>query len=267
MITGTTRFAAVLGFPVEHSRSPAMHNAGFAALAIDAVMIPMAVAPADLAIVVRGLAAADCLGASVTTPHKHAVVALCDELSVAAQKIGAVNCLQFIAGRIIGHNTDGDGFADALRAAKIRLRGQRTLLLGGGGAACAVAYGVRDAGAVEVIARRPEAVRWATAWPWTPAQLRETFARADIMVDCTSTALRGGPDEAALVDGLPWDALRPTAVVVSLTYHRDPLLLVRARALGLTTVNGRDMLLHQGLRAFELWTGEAAPIAAMSAAL
>lgn len=267
MITGTTRFAAVLGYPVEHSRSPALHNAGFAALHIDAVMIPMAVAPADLAIVVRGLAAADCLGASVTTPHKHPVVALCDELSLAAQKIGAVNCLQFSAGRIIGHNTDGDGFADALRAAKIRLRGQRTLLLGGGGAACAVAYGVRDAGAVEVIARRPDAVAWAAAWPWTPEHLHETFARADIIVDCTSTALQGGADEAALVDGLPWDALRPTAVVVSLTYHRDPLLLVRARALGLTTVNGRGMLLHQGLRAFALWTGEDAPAAAMSAAL
>jgi len=267
VISGTTRYAAVLGYPIEHSRSPALHNAGFAALNIDAVMIPLAAAPADLPTVVRALAATACVGASVTTPHKHAVMACCDELSAAAQKIGAVNCLAFVDGRVIGHNTDGDGFADALRAAQIRLRGKRTLLLGGGGAARAIAYGVRDGGAVEVIARRASDVTWAPAWPWTLDHLRDAFARADIVVDCTSTALAGGTDEATFVDGLPMDALRTSTVIASLTYHREPLLLARARARGLVVLDGRGMLLHQGLRAFALWTGESAPVEAMGTAL
>ena len=109
MISGKTRVAAVLGWPVEHSRSPAMLNAAFAVDQIDAVLVPIGVPPESLATIVgalRAMHAPQVLGASVTLPHKVAVAALCDELSPAARATGAVNCLQFVDDRLVGHNTD-----------------------------------------------------------------------------------------------------------------------------------------------------------------
>ncbi len=264
-ITGTTRVAAVLGWPVEHSRSPAMLNAAFAADQVDAVMVPIAVPPEGLAAVVAGLRAMRCLGASVTIPHKLDVAALCDELSPAAKAIGAVNCLEF-GESLVGHNTDCDGFLDSLVAAGFDLRGKRVILLGAGGAARAVAYGVRGARAIEVIARRPSEVAWAQAWPWTAENLRDCFARADLVVDCTSAGLDPESD-IALSESLPLSTLRSGAWVGTLVYHRRTNLLERASSLGYSTLDGSAMLVHQGARAFTIWTGEPAPVAVMTRAL
>ena len=118
-ISGTTKLAAVLGWPIEHTRSPAMLNAAFIADRVDAVLVPIGVTPEELPAAVAGLRAMKAIGASVTLPHKLAVARLCDELSPAAKAIGAVNCLELARddGRLIGHNTDCDGFLDALTAA------------------------------------------------------------------------------------------------------------------------------------------------------
>lgn len=269
MIRGGTRLAAVIGWPVEHSRSPQLLNAAFAAAEIDAAMVPIAAPPDDLPAVIAGLRAMRALGASVTVPHKLAAVALCDDLAPTARAIGAVNCIAFDpeTHHAIGHNTDCDGFADALTEAGFSSRGARAVLLGAGGAARAVAHGLRNLRAIEVIARDPAAVTWARAWAWSRDQLAECFARADLVVDCTPVALHAGADEDAWVDALPLAALRPTATVASLVYHRAPRLLERARAAGHSTLDGRGMLVHQGARAFALWTGRAAPIAAMRSAL
>jgi shikimate dehydrogenase len=268
-IRGTTRLAAVIGFPIGHSRSPELLNAAFAAAGIDAVMVPLGVPPEDLAAAVAGLAAARALGASVTVPHKVAAALLCDELSPAARAIGAVNCLRFDGARRIGHNTDEGGFVDGLAGAGFDPRGRRVVLLGAGGAARAVAYGLLGAGVAEdallVIARRPELVPWARAAAWTAAQLRAAFAGAQLVVDCTPAAL--GDGEAAFVDALPLDALPPEAWAATLVYHRRTIWLERARARGHSTVDGRAMLVHQGARAFAIWTGQAAPVAAMASAL
>jgi shikimate dehydrogenase len=268
-IRGTTRVAAVLGFPVEHSRSPQLLNAAFAAAGVDAVMVPIGVPPEGFAAVVAGLAAMRALGASVTLPHKLAAAALCHELSPAARALGAVNCLRFDGDRITGHNTDEGGFVDGLAAAGFDPWGARAVLLGAGGAARAVAYGLRGAGVpadrLAVIARRPEAVAWAHASPWTPEHLREAFAGADLVVDCTPAGL--GEGEAAFVDALPLDALRPAAWAATLVYHRRTIWLERASARGHSTVDGRAMLVHQGARAFAIWTGRPAPIDAMTRAL
>lgn len=264
-ITGTTKLAAVLGWPVEHSRSPAMLNAAFVADQVDAVMVPIGVPPDGLAAVVAGLRAARALGASVTIPHKLAATKLCDALSPEAKAIGAVNCLQ-LGEQIIGHNTDCDGFLDGLTAAGFDLRGKRVVLLGAGGAARAVAYGVRGGRAIEVIARKPDAVTWAKAWPWTDDNLRDCFARADLVVDCTSAALEPDTD-AAFTESLPLDALPSTAWVATLVYHRGTKLLERATDLGHSTLDGRAMLVHQGARAFTIWTGMPAPVAVMTRAL
>ncbi len=257
MIRGSTRVCAVLGWPVEHSRSPAMMNAAFAAAQIDAVMVPFAVPPDRFEACVRGLAAGGALGASVTVPHKEAAFAICDER---VDPIGVVNCLVFQRGTIVGHNTDAGGFIDALPD-----RPRRAVLLGAGGAARAVAAGLQRAGAhVDVIARRPPA--WIAARSWTTPELAAAFHDCDLLVDCTPTALDPAA-EAPLVASLPLDALPGNARVASLVYHRRPLLLERAAARGLATLDGRGMLAHQGARALTLWTERPAPIDVMLAAL
>jgi shikimate dehydrogenase len=265
-ISGTTRVAAVLGWPVEHSRSPAMLNAAFAVDRIDAVMVPFAVPPTSLPTVISTLRAIKALGASVTLPHKLAVAALCDELSTEAKAIGAVNCLELAGDQLIGHNTDCAGFLDGLVAAGFELRGKRAILLGAGGAARAVAYGLRGGRAIEVIARRPAEVTWARAWPWTDEQLRECFARADLVVDCTSAGLDETTD-VALTAALPLDALPPSAWVATLVYNRRTSLLERASERGHSTLDGKAMLVHQGARAFQIWTGTPAPVQVMARAL
>ena len=255
MIRGSTRVAAVLGWPVEHSRSPQMLNAAFAATGIDAVMIPIAVPPEKFADVIVALRAMNALGASVTVPHKLVAAALCDQITPEAKDIGAVNCLQFEGGRLVGHNTDAAGFLDGLAG----FTGERCVLLGAGGAARAVAYALRDR-KLDVIARRPDAVTWTTALPWTTAQLHASFAAADLVVDCTPAGLNGGLD-------VPIEALPRGSWVASLIYHRSTALLERAKAAGHSIVDGRAMLVHQGARAFAIWTGQTAPVDVMTKAL
>jgi shikimate dehydrogenase len=271
LITGTTKLAAVVGWPITHTKSPQMLNAAFGATGIDAVLVPMAIEPAQLASAVTALRTIGVIGANITVPHKLAVTALCDELAPTAKAIGAVNCLHFEGRHLVGHNTDGDGFLDSLVATGFDLRGKRVVILGAGGAARAVAYAVRGGRAIEVVARDPSKVTWATAWPWDAENLRDTFARADLVVDTTPVALGGSPqalaDEVAWVDALPLPSMRPHVRVASLVYHRVPRLLERAAALGYSTLDGRGMLVHQGARAFTLWTGVAAPIDVMRAAL
>jgi len=258
------KIGVVIGWPITHSKSPAMHDAAFAALGLDARFVALAVPPPALAHAVLGLAAGGCLGASVTIPHKEAVVALCTRLVAPADRIGAVNCLVFSDDEIVGHNTDAGGLVDALAEAGVTCAGRRAVVLGGGGAARAVHAGLVDAGAagVRVVARRPEAVGWIDAEPWQG----DVLAGADLVVDATSSALSPAA-EAQVVASLPLDSLPPTAVVASLVYHRRPLLLERAAARGLTTVDGKGMLVHQGARAFALWLGVAPPIDVMRSAI
>jgi shikimate dehydrogenase len=269
MIRGTTRVAAVIGWPVEHSRSPQMFEAAFAAAGLDAVMIPIGVPPDGFAQVIGGLRAMRALGACVTLPHKLAAAALCDELTDAARAIGAVNCLHTAGDRLVGHNTDCHGFTDAVAAAGLAPRGARCVLLGAGGAARAVAHGLEVAGAaaIDVIARAPERVAWAAARPWMADELRAAFARADLVIDATPVGLADGAADLAAVDALPLDALRAGAWVATLVYHRRTRLLERAAAHGHPTLDGRGMLVHQGARAFAIFTGAPPPVAAMQRAL
>lgn len=265
MITGRTKLAAVIGWPVEHSRSPQMMNAAFAAAGIDAVLVPIAAPPDALAGAIAGLRAhRGALGASVTLPHKVDVLALCDELAPEAFAIGAVNCLHVANGRVVGLNTDGPGFADALAERAIDVRGKRAVLLGSGGAARAVAYGIKLAGAAEVRVVARTAAPWTPVVPW--ASLAETVAGADLVVDCTPVALDPAA-EPAFVDALPLDTLAAGATVATLVYHRRTRILDAAASRGLRTLDGADMLVHQGARAFTRWTGEPAPISIMRDAL
>jgi shikimate dehydrogenase len=258
VIGGATRVGAVIGWPVEHTRSPALHNAAFAALGIDAVFVGLAVAPPDLPAALRGMAALRFLGASVTVPHKQSALALCDRLEPAAQAIGAVNCLSFDQGALVGHNTDAPGFIDSLTRGLGRdPHGIRAVLIGAGGAARAVAHGLTTAGASEiaVVARSP--VSWCQARSWS--ELDQLLDSCDLLVDCTSAALGGTPYPAPIA----LERLPDSAAVVTLMYGPASPLLDAARARGLVTMDGKGMLVHQGARSFQLWTGLAAPIDAM----
>lgn len=265
ILRASTRLAAVLGWPVSHSRSPALHNAAFEATRLDAAMLALAVAPAGFADAVRGLAAVDCLGASVTVPHKEAALALCDHADDDARAIGAVNCLAFAGGRIVGHNTDAGGFLDSLREADLLTRPREAIILGGGGAARAVAaaLGKLDLG-VTVVARHPDRVAWCKARPWSA--LSDLLAECTLLVDGTSAGLDPAADRA-LAASVACDRLQTEAAVVSLVYHRRTALADAAEAHGLRTLDGRGMLLHQAARAFTLWTARAAPLPAMRLAL
>jgi len=266
-IGGATRVGAVLGWPVAHSASPALHNAAFAALAIDAVFVALAVPPPELPAAVRGLAALGVLGASVTVPHKQAVLALCDDVDPEAARIGAVNCLAFADRRITGHNTDAGGFLDALAELGRDPRGARAVLLGAGGAARAVAVALAGAGAltVDVVARAPAAVDWCAARRWTDAELAALLPTCDVLVDCTPVGL--GRDQSFPAE-VSIDLLPPAAAVCALSYGPPGSTLVAAaRARGLPAMDGGAMLVHQGARAFALWTGRPAPVDVMRAAL
>lgn len=268
--------AYLIGDPVAHSLSPAMQNAAFRALGLPHRYELMRVAAEDLARAVERVRGDDVLGANVTIPHKEQVGRSLDAIEEAARRIGAVNTLFKRAGALRGDNTDGPGFADALAEKGVDVRGRRVLLVGAGGAARACADHLIRAGAMVTLTNRsadrarelvaavrpllpaaPEAGSSFAALPWPVRSL----SGYEIVVNATALGLHG---EDAL-EGL---ALPPGAVVADVvaTAHETPLV-TRARACGCVVVDGLIMLLHQGARAFRLWTGLDAPVAAMRAAL
>lgn len=254
-----TALAGVLGFPVGHSRSPAMMNAAFAALGLDWRYLRLPLAPDLFAETVRALPASGFLGANVTIPHKVAAHDLADELSDAAAAIGAVNTLSFSGGRIAGDNTDAGGLVDALGT---DLDGVSTLVLGAGGTGRAAVWALREAGAdVAIWNRTPErAAELAAEFGVRHARAPE---RAQVLVNVTSLGMRG-EDLPAQV-GL--DPVEPE-LVADAVYASGPTPLCRwAEQRGARVVEGLELLLRQGARSFERWTGRPAPLDAMRGAL
>lgn len=268
-ITATTRLAAVLGYPVHHSKSPAMHNAAFAVAGIDAVYMAFPVEPDRLSAAIAGFRSTGALGVNLTQPHKEAVLPLCDSLSDAAQNIGAVNTLVFSSnGSIVGHNTDAPGYVRSFEHCTGKsVSGLRVVLLGGGGAARAVSYGLKVAGAhsISVVVRTPSSLSWTEAVPWTSEVLANLLPFCDLLVDCTSAGL-SEETEKTLPSPIDLDLLSPDAVASTLIYCREGSLLRDARERGLTGFDGREMLITQGALAFELWTGVEPDIDAMRSA-
>lgn len=270
--SGSTRLAAVIGDPVRHSLSPLLHNTAFAALDLDWVYVALEVAPGAAAAALDAMRTLGIAGLSVTMPHKEAVAAACDELTEEAAALRAVNCVVNDGGRLIGHNTDGDGFLAAL-AAELDLdpAGRRCVVLGAGGAARSIALALARAGAGEVAvvnrtASRAEEVA-ALLGPVGqvvgPDDLASVMAGAELIVNATSLGM--GTDGAVPLEVA---LLRPEHVVVDIIYR--PLvtpLLAAARSLGCRSANGISMLVHQAAIAFTHWTGQPAPVEAMTAAV
>jgi shikimate dehydrogenase len=279
----TARRFAVVGDPVAHSRSPAMHAAAYRALGLSHSYEAVRATASELPGVVDGVRGGSYDGLNVTVPHKERVLVLADELDATARVIGAANTLvRSTGGRITAHNTDAPALAEELR----RLAppghswaGARGLVLGSGGAArAAVAafaeLGVREiavrARAFEDPARRDRFVREApatvTPQPWraSPASEGGTFA----VVQATSAGMKGADPGEVLAGVVDWSALPDAAVAIDVVYApRDTPFLRAARGRGLRCDDGLGMLARQGALAFELWLGLPAPLAVMRAAL
>ncbi len=268
-VDGATRVGAVIGDPVAHSLSPTIHNAAFAATGVNGVFVALPVRAAALGAAITGTRALDLLGLSVTMPHKHAVIEHLDALHADAAALDAVNCVIRDGDRLVGANTDGAGFLDALGAASVDLVGTRVLLLGAGGAARAVMRALVDAGAaaVGVVNRSPERAEAIVALGGAGAHRAEAGGAPEYEVVVNATSVGMGVAAGAGATPLSADLLSPRHVVVDLVYEPvETALLAAARAAGAQAIDGVGMLVHQAAHAFSLWTGVDAPIAAMDAA-
>lgn len=279
-INGKTQLIGLIGWPVSHSFSPAMHNAAAQALRLNWKYLPLPVLPDRLGTAVSGLFPLGFRGVNVTVPHKQAVIPLLDELEPGASAIGAVNTIVVQAnGRLIGHNTDWSGFLADLQAHNIPTAGRNCLILGAGGAARAVAYGLAKSGArVQLFARRVTQAEQLIAdlRPYLPnatlsrhplAQLLETAVSVTSPLIINSTPLGMAPH----ITTSPWPANLPfpsKATLYDLVYNpRHTQLMQQAEQAGCRTVNGLGMLVQQGAQAFALWTGIEPDTAVMAAAI
>ncbi len=253
--------AGVLGFPVGHSRSPAMMNAAFSDLGLDWRYLKLPVPPERFAETTRALPGSGFLGANVTIPHKLAACELADELSPAAAAIGAANTLAFGSGRIVADNTDAGGLLDALGEPLPA----SALVLGTGGAGRAAAWALRERG-VEVAVWNRTAERAAALASELGVRHVAAPRVAELMVNATSVGL-GGAAPAESLRALGLEELEPPRVLVDLVYGKEQTALVgwAARA-GARVVDGLEVLVRQGARSLELWTGRPAPLEVMRAA-
>ena len=265
-----TRLAAVIGSPVRHSLSPAMHNAAFRASGLDWVYVAFEVAPGGVAAAFTGARALHLGGLSVTIPHKAEAAAEVDELSPDAEAIGAVNTVVPVGeGRLRGENTDGGGFLASLADEDFEPAGRRCVVVGAGGAARAVVYALARAGAAEVVVvnRSPERAQAAVALAGGVGRVGSgvDVALADLVVNATPLGLTGVDLDSSLpVDP---DLLGPGQLVLDLIPNPAVTpLMAAARTNGARAAGGLGMLVHQGALAFELWTGQPAPVGAMRVA-
>lgn len=288
-ISGKTRICGIFGYPVEHTFSPAMHNAAFDCLGLDWAYVPFAVRPEELPGAMAAVRALNLAGVNVTVPHKQAAAGLVDRLTEAARLSGAVNTVANSGGLLTGHNTDGEGFARALEEeAGLRPAGRPALILGAGGAAGAVAVALALKGCPEIIvanrtadraadlcrlislgAGRPAAtLNWAGVPERGGPDYRDWAAvldRAGLVIQSTPL---GMPPREGEVPPFPFELLNEGHVVVDLVYNpARTAFMDRCLAAGARVFNGAGMLLHQGAIAFEIWTGLPAPLEAMRSAL
>ena len=258
----------VIGWPVAHSRSPAMFEAAFAELGMDDWAYQrLPLAPELLEQTVRSLGASGFVGANVTIPHKQAAFRLADSASEAARAIGAANTLSFAPdGTIEAENTDAPGLLAALGRVDRSPLGLSALVLGAGGSARAVVWGLLRGGAREVSVWNRTAGRALALAQQFGARAVERPVRADLLVNCTSVGLQRSATETDALNQLHLNAdqVGGYAYVIDLVYRDGPTpLLAAASRAGAVTVDGLEVLLAQGALSFERWTGKQAPLDAM----
>ncbi|HEY0753328.1 MAG TPA: shikimate dehydrogenase [Ktedonobacteraceae bacterium] len=277
------KYAGLIGYPVAHSLSPRMQEAGFAALGIEARYKLWETLANELEVRVQSLRGSEMLGANVTIPYKEAVLPWLDEIDRQAARIGAVNTIVNRAGRLVGYNTDAPGFLRALQergGPGFLLRGRQAIVLGSGGAArgAAVALLESQVNMLSILGRTEAHVETLVAHlrqqsgasyrvqgtQLNSPRARLLLAEAEVVVNTTSVGLKPA-DETELIDA----RLLPTSsLVMDMIFNPPQTRLLRAAsARGCLTLNGLSMLLYQGTLALELWTDQRAPEEVMRAAL
>lgn len=268
MITGKTKLIGILGWPVEHSLSPSIHNTAFLQLGIDFSYLPLQVNPQNLSKAVTGLKALGFVGANITIPHKVEVIPLLDEIDKNAQLIGAVNTIVIKDERCIGYNTDADGFINSLKANNVPTANIKVAMLGAGGAARAVVCGLLNNGAQQVIVgtrSQTKAKEFANLFPtsnvrgigWHSEEFTEALKTTDLLINSTPLGMYPHTEAEPPV---VWSILNKHSVVCDIVYNPyKTVFLKNAASRGHQIVTGEGMLVEQGAIAFELWTGLEAP--------
>jgi len=267
-IGGTTRVTGLFGFPVEHSLSPAMHNAAFEYLSLDFCYVTFLVHPTLLADAVKSIQALDLGGVNVTVPHKERVIPFLDAVDDEASFIGAVNTIKSAGGKLTGYNTDGRGFMESLTEAGIEVQGKTVLIVGAGGASRAISYYLSERAShlwiYDIDANRAGrlvadlgTIRANVGRQHTVENLKDV----DVLINATPLGLKDG-DQTPVSTSV----LKQGMVVCDLIYKKTPLLEAASKK-GCKTLDGLGMLLHQGVLAFEIWTGIKPPIDIMRNAI
>jgi shikimate dehydrogenase len=272
MIQGTTQLLGVFGFPVEHSLSPAIHNKAIEILKLDYIYVPMKVAPEALEAACLGLRALRFTGVNVTLPHKEAVIQYLDSVSDEARAVRAVNTIKNTNGRLEGYTTDAAGYIASLDEQGIALNGKHVLVLGGGGAARSLVMGLalrQLPASITILARTVAKARKiaddAAQCAATRVQAGElavptltpAIGSSDLLINCTSVGMHPNTGQTPV----PAELLRPGLVVSDIVYNPlETRLLREAKHAGCVTVDGLGMLIHQGIAAFEIWTGMRPPV-------
>ena len=263
-ISPATALCGIVLHPAAHTRSPAMHNAAYAALGLDALFVAFDVKPPRLAAAIAGARALGLRQLAVSIPHKQAVLAHLDEVDATARRIGAVNTVTLRDGRCIGSNTDWIGLARALER-ETELAGRRAVVLGAGGTARAATFALHERGAhVSVLNRTVErAEALARELGAEAAGPLEWLARLDYDVLVNTTSVGLSSDESPV----PTDTLRRGAVVLDVVYEPpDTRLLHDARARGARCIGGKWMLVEQAVEQIRIWSGKTPPSEALATA-
>jgi shikimate dehydrogenase len=272
-ISGKTKVVALFGYPVEHSLSPAMHNAAFEHLGLDYCYVTFPVRPDLLHGAVQAIRALDLKGVNVTVPHKEKVIPFLDSVSEEASFIGAVNTIRNEGGKLTGFNTDGRGFMQSLLDAGIDVSGKKVLVVGAGGASRAIGYYLCNAALqlfvydtvtekAELLARHLNSLKDnACIIDNSTFEDSSFFSTLDVVINATPLGL--GQDDPVPVDP---SLLNSRHIVCDLIYKATPLLR-KASEKGCKIMDGLGMLLWQGIFAFEIWTGKMPPVEVMRSAL
>lgn len=276
MIDVDTKLVALLGKPLEHSFSPQMHNSTFRSMDLNYYYFPIEVGKDNLSRVMDGIRYMNFAGFNVTKPHKVRVLEELDDIEDLAEKIGAVNTVVNIDGKLKGYNTDGSGF---IRSFKDKfatdLNGKKYVILGAGGAGRSIAFNLANNGAekivifdqylycsCKVVAELNERVQTcATYMEFKDKNLKEEINNCDVLINATGVGMYPDVDDIPIAKEL----LHENLIVSDITYN--PLqtkFLEEAEEIGCKTLNGIGMLIHQGAEAFELWTGIDAPTKKMT---
>jgi len=276
-IDGSTAIVGVFGSPITHTASPVMHNAAFKALKMNWVYLPFLVEPQNLREALLGARAMGLKGVNLTIPHKLLALDIMDEVSVEARKLGAINTVSIEDGKLRGFNTDGYGIAKAIKLEfNFTFKGKRVLVLGAGGAGRTIAVQCALDGAAQVfvanrtmakidpIAREIAATKTAfRALALNADDIARVINEVDLLINATAVGL----DEGESL-GLEAKLFSPRLFVYDTVYRPAETELLRiATAAGAKTANGTSMLLHQGAKAFEIWTKHKAPMAVMRRAV